>query len=250
MLDQYCSNPNLYALLLNCSLGRVSRISPRIQIRGCVGLGIGCYRLASVSDMFSGIVEEKGRVLSCLEEAGSWRYVIEAKTVLESVSIGDSVAVNGCCLTVVEIGVDSLRFDVLEETRRLTNLRDIDKGAAVNLERSLRYDGRLGGHFVTGHVDGLGKICTLRPEGKDVLLEIELPDCFERYVVYKGCIAIDGMSLTVAEIVGNIVTIWLIPHTLEVTIIGERGVGDFVNLEFDLIAKYTEKLLGKAGDEG
>lgn len=206
-------------------------------------------QVTSKVDMFSGIVEEKGRVRSCLEEAGSWRYLVEAKTVLESVSIGDSVAVNGCCLTVVEIGEDSLSFDVLEETRRLTNLRDINEGAAVNLERSLRYDGRLGGHFVTGHVDGLGKIRTLRPEGKDVLLEIEVTDGFERYVVYKGCIAIDGMSLTVAKIEGNIVTIWLIPHTLEVTTIGERGVGDFVNLEFDLIAKYTEKLLGKAGNE-
>ncbi len=193
--------------------------------------------------MFAGIVEEKGRVLECREQESSWRYSIEVKQVGEGVALGDSVAVNGCCLTVVGMSPKQLEFDVLAESRRLTNLGDIAQGSGVNLERSLRFDGRVGGHFVTGHVDGVGVIKTLRPEGKDVLLEIELPDGFERYVVYKGCIAIDGMSLTVAEVKGNVVTIWLIPHTLEVTTIGDRSVGDRVNLEFDLIAKYTERLL-------
>lgn len=193
--------------------------------------------------MFTGIVEEKGKVLACEERDQSWRYRVAVETVAAGVSLGDSIAVNGCCLTVVEIGEGVLSFDVLEETRRLTNLRDIQVGSAVNLERSLRFDGRMGGHFVTGHVDGTGVITTLRPEGKDVLLEIEAPLGFEKYLVFKGCIAIDGMSLTVAKVEGRIVTIWLIPHTLEVTTIGVRAEGDFVNLEFDLIAKYTEKIV-------
>ncbi|MDQ8181801.1 riboflavin synthase [Pelagicoccus sp. SDUM812005] len=198
--------------------------------------------------MFTGIVEEKGKVLACEEREGSWRYRIAVEVVASGVSLGDSIAVNGCCLTVVEIGEGVLSFDVLEETRRVTNLRDIAVGSSVNLERSLRFDGRVGGHFVTGHVDGAGVIKTLRPEGKDVLLEIEAPEGFEKYLVYKGCIAIDGMSLTVAKVEGRVVTIWLIPHTLEVTTIGERAAGDAVNLEFDLIAKYTEKIVAQRAD--
>ncbi|EDY81398.1 riboflavin synthase, alpha subunit [Verrucomicrobiia bacterium DG1235] len=195
--------------------------------------------------MFTGIVEEKGKVVACEELEGSWRYRVAVEVVGAEISLGDSVAVNGCCLTVVEIGEGVLSFDVLEETRRLTNLRDIAVGSSVNLERSLRFDGRVGGHFVSGHIDGTGVIRTLRPEGKDVILEIEAPEGFEKYLVYKGCIAIDGMSLTVAEVKGRMVTIWLIPHTLEVTSIGEKGVGDAVNLEFDLIAKYTEKIVAQ-----
>lgn len=197
--------------------------------------------------MFTGIVEEKGKVLACEELEQSWRYRVAVEKVSEGISLGDSVAVNGCCLTVVEVGDGVLSFDVLEETRRVTNLRDVVVGGAVNLERSLRFDGRVGGHFVTGHVDGTGVIKTLRPEGKDVILEIETPEGFEHYSVYKGCIAIDGMSLTIAKVEGRVVTIWLIPHTLEVTTIGEKGVGGVVNLEFDLIAKYTEKIVGQRG---
>lgn len=193
--------------------------------------------------MFSGIVEEKGAVKRCQELEGSWRYEVAVSQAFDDTQIGDSVAVNGCCLTVVEKGEGTLSFDVLEESRRLTNLKDAEVGLSVNLERSLRFDGRIGGHFVTGHVDGVGVIKTLRPEGKDVILEVETPEEFNRYLVYKGCIAIDGMSLTIAKVEGSIVTIWLIPHTLEVTAIGERKIGDLVNLEFDLIAKYTERLL-------
>lgn len=204
-------------------------------------MGLACWS----GFMFTGIVEEKGKVLACEEHAGSWRYRIGVEVVAAGVSLGDSIAVNGCCLTVVEIGEGVLSFDVLEETRRLTNLRDIAVGSSVNLERSLRFDGRVGGHFVTGHIDGAGIIKTLRPEGKDVILEIEAPEGFEKYLVYKGCIAIDGMSLTVAKVEGRVVTIWLIPHTLEVTTIGDRAEGDTVNLEFDLIAKYTEKIVAQ-----
>ncbi|MDQ8202950.1 riboflavin synthase [Pelagicoccus sp. SDUM812003] len=197
--------------------------------------------------MFTGIVEEKGRVVSLEELEGSWRYTVAVETVSEGLSIGDSLATNGVCLTVVEVGDGTLSFDVLEETRRVTNLRFLETGGTVNLERSLRFDGRIGGHFVSGHVDCTGVIKTLRPEGKDVLLQIEIPEGFEHYVVYKGCIAIDGMSLTIAKEEGRLITIWLIPHTMEVTTIGERKAGDLVNLEFDLIAKYTEKIVAQRG---
>lgn len=199
--------------------------------------------------MFTGIVEEKGKVLACEELEGSWRYRIGVEVVAEGVSLGDSIAVNGCCLTVVAIAEGELSFDVLEESRRLTNLKTVEVGGTVNLERSLRFDGRVGGHFVTGHVDGTGVIKTLRPEGKDVILEIEVPEGFDKYLVYKGCIAIDGMSLTVAKVDGRLVTIWLIPHTLEVTSIGGKQAGDLVNLEFDLIAKYTEKIMETRGSD-
>ncbi len=195
--------------------------------------------------MFTGIVEEKGEVLSFVEGEQSWRLQVAVKTVAEGIKLGDSVAVNGCCLTVVEIGDGTLVFDVLEETRRVTNLRDVAPGRSVNLERSLRFDGRVGGHFVSGHVDGQGRISAIEPDGKDVILKIETPEGFEQYLVYKGCVAIDGMSLTVARVEGNEITIWIIPHTLEVTCLGERKVGDSVNLEFDLLAKYTENIISK-----
>ena len=213
-------------------------------------LGIGCGQagrrdLGVWGPMFTGIVEEKGRVVACEERENSWRLTVAASKVMESLALGDSVAVNGCCLTVVQIGDGWLAFDVLAESRRLTNLQHATEGRSVNLERSLRFDGRVGGHFVTGHVDGLGLIKTLEPVGKDVLFELEVPSGFEQYLVYKGSIAIDGMSLTVAKVEGRIVTVWLIPHTLEITTIGERSVGDVVNLEFDLLAKYTENILFK-----
>ena len=136
-------------------------------------------------------------------------------------------------------------FDVLEETRRVTNLCAVDAGGSVNLERSLRFDGRVGGHFVSGHVDGQGKILAIEPDGKDIILKIEAPEGFAQYLVYKGCVAIDGMSLTVARVDENVITIWIIPHTMEVTCLGERKAGDSVNLEFDLLAKYTENILSK-----
>ncbi len=218
------------------------RVARGLGLDTCAGWGHGAGK-----SMFTGIVEEKGRVLACEERGNAWRYRIAVDRVGEGVALGDSVAVNGCCLTVAGIEPGALSFDVLEETRRVTNLGAAAAGSGVNLERSLRFDGRVGGHFVTGHIDGVGRIATLRPEGKDVVLQVEVAAGFERYVVYKGCVAIDGMSLTVAKVEGRLLTIWLIPHTLEVTTIGERAVGDFVNVEFDLLAKYAEKIVGQRG---
>lgn len=195
--------------------------------------------------MFTGLVEEKGEVLSFHKQPEAWRLRVRANLVAEDLELGDSVAVNGCCLSVVEISKNLLAFDVLEETRRLTNLRNLDLGSKVNLERSLRFNGRVGGHFLTGHVDGTGKIVELGMRGRDVALRVEAPENSERYLVYKGCIGIDGISLTVAEIEGRTLTVWLIPHTLQVTALGDLKRGDLVNLEFDLLAKYTEKILSQ-----
>jgi riboflavin synthase len=193
--------------------------------------------------MFTGLVEEKGRVLRFAPGAQGWALEVEAKRVLEGIAIGDSIAVNGCCLTAVQAANGRLAFDVLEETRRLTNFSAVAVGQGVNLERSLRFDGKVGGHFVSGHIDGLGRIAALEPRGSDTYLQIDAPRGFGRYLVYKGSIAVDGISLTVAEVEGDRFAVWLIPHTLAETNLGERRTGDAVNLEFDLLAKYVEKLL-------
>ena len=193
--------------------------------------------------MFTGLVEETGEVLSFHAQLESWRLKLRGKLVSEDVQIGDSIAVNGCCLSVTETSKHTLVFDVLEETRLVTNLKDVDLGSKVNLERSLRHDGRVGGHFVTGHVDCVGKIKEIRHKGRDVLLRIEAPKPFRKYLVYKGCIAVDGISLTIAEVSEQTISIWLIPHTLEMTNLGGREKGEAVNLEFDLLAKYAEKIL-------
>jgi riboflavin synthase len=162
------------------------------------------------------------------------------------VVLGESIAVNGCCLTVSEFKNDEAKFVLLEETLRLTNLGDLLVGSLVNLEPSLKPTDRMGGHFVTGHIDGCGLIKYWGLDGADWRLDIELTPELSRYVVKKGCIAIDGMSLTVADILPNGVRIWIIPHTLEVTNLKLRKVGQRLNVETDLLAKYTEKLLAKS----
>lgn len=193
--------------------------------------------------MFTGIVEETGQVIAFTPEAEAWRLQVAARGVLAGVAPGDSVAVNGCCLTVARFDDQHLWFDVLEETRRLTNFSALGRGGRVNLERSLRFDGKIGGHFVSGHIDGLGVIETFEARGKDHYLGVRAPAGSARYLIHKGSIAIDGVSLTVAETEGDWFAVWLIPTTLAVTNLGGRQVGDQVNLEFDLLGKYVEKLL-------
>ncbi len=193
--------------------------------------------------MFTGIVEETGRVVSFTQGEVSWRLQIAARAALIDAALGDSIAVNGCCLTVAAFDADHLIFDVLEETRRLTNFSDLAAGSPVNLERSLRFDGKVGGHFVSGHIDGQGLIEVLELRGKDTYLRVRTPAGKGRYLIHKGSIALDGMSLTVAEVDGDAFAVWLIPTTLEVTNVGTRRVGQSVNLEFDLLGKYVEKLL-------
>jgi len=193
--------------------------------------------------MFTGIVEESGSVESFARGAASWRLRVRAALVLEGMAPGDSVAVNGCCLTAVGLDGGAITFDVLEETRRLTNFRSLAHGAPVNLERSMRTDGRLGGHFVTGHIDGTGLIEVFEPRGADHWLRVRGPSGCGRLLIHKGSIAVDGISLTVAEVDGDAFAVWIIPHTIAVTNLRASRAGDAVNLEFDMIGKYVEKLL-------
>jgi riboflavin synthase len=193
--------------------------------------------------MFTGIVEETGEVLAFAQKAESWELAIAARAALVDLSAGDSIAVNGCCLTAARFDGRSIRFDVLEETRRLTNFSMLRAGSLVNLERSLRFGGKVGGHFVTGHIDTRGTVEILEARGKDHYLRVRIPEEFFRYVVQKGSVAIDGISLTVAEVSDDSFAVWLIPHTLAVTNMKTKRVGDFVNLEFDLLGKHIERLL-------
>jgi len=224
--------------------------------------------------MFTGLVEEKGRLLSFTRAGGEgagegtanaaaphgWHLTLAAQRVLSDAALGDSIAVNGCCLTVVAIDREAhtLTFDVLEETRRLTNFAALSGSSSsdgadaasadaaapaqhLNLERSLRADARLGGHFVTGHVDGVGTVESLTQHGADYRLRVRLPKnpAQRGPLVHKGSIAIDGVSLTVAEVDADGLTVWLIPTTLAETNLGEKRPGDPVNLEYDLLGKYV-----------
>ena len=193
--------------------------------------------------MFTGIVEETGEVESFARAADSWRLRVSARAMLEGLALGESIAVNGCCLTAAAFDGSGIAFDVLEETRRLTNLHSIVPGAPVNLERSMRADGRLGGHFVTGHIDGRGTIEVIERRGQDHYLRVRGPSGCGRLIIVKGSIAVDGISLTVAEVEGDTFAAWIIPHTLAVTNLRVRGPGDAVNLEFDMLGKYVEKIL-------
>ena len=195
--------------------------------------------------MFTGIIEETGVVESIEPKSGSFQLTIRIRKTGEDIKIGDSLAVNGCCLTVVRIdpkGNDKIvQFDLLEETWGVTNLQYCISGSLVNLERSLEAGGRLGGHFVTGHIDGIGKIAQWEQKGEDRKIKIFAPNKVMRYVVHKGSIAIDGISLTVAEVEKEHFSVWIIPHTFELTAIKERSLGDAVNLESDIVGKYVER---------
>ena len=193
--------------------------------------------------MFTGIIEERGAVVTL--DGG--RLSIACRVVTADSTIGASVAVNGTCLTVVERDDAHLAFDLSDETIARTSLRRLSPGHPVNLERPVSLAARLGGHIVQGHVDGVGEIVAM-DAGADggALLRVRVPDALLRYVVQKGSIAIDGVSLTVATLHDDAVTIALIPHTLAVTTLGTAAVGDPVNLEVDIIAKYMERLMERS----
>jgi len=194
--------------------------------------------------MFTGLVEETGVILSLQSTAaGGVRLSLRAPLLGTGVHLGDSVAVNGCCLTVAACERDVLCFDLLQETLARTSLGGVAEGGCVNLERALAAGGRLGGHFVQGHIDGTAEILRIEPLGADVLLEIALPPEGARYLVPKGSIAVDGISLTVAELHADRFVLWIIPHTMAATNLGTREAGDRVNLEYDLLAKYVERML-------
>ena len=195
--------------------------------------------------MFTGIVEEAGRVVSIRPGKKSTEFVVQAKTMGRGIRQGNSVAVNGACLTVVGARGGRLRFDVLAETLRCTNLGDLQPGTLVNLERPLRADARLDGHFVLGHVDATGKVRRYERSGKDYVLEISAPAAVMRHVLYKGSIAVDGISLTIADARPTWFRIWIIPHTHAITNLRGKQPGDRVNLEADILGKYVAKLLAR-----
>lgn len=193
--------------------------------------------------MFTGIVEEMGTVAAISHGERSADLTVEASVVHEGVRLGDSIAVNGCCLTVVGMESGRLTFEAVPETLDRTNLGALNVGDVVNLERSLAVGGRFGGHFVQGHIDGVGEVRALRPDDNALVMEITVPPFLHRYFVEKGSVAVDGVSLTVASLTPDGFTVWTIPHTRSVTTLGKRGVGDAVNLECDLLGKYIERLM-------
>lgn len=196
--------------------------------------------------MFTGIVTGLGTVTQIEETETGRRLNIEEPGTLAGMKRGDSVAVNGVCLTAVAVDGGAISVDVVHESLDRSNLGDLDSGGRVDLERPMPADGRFDGHIVQGHVDGVGVVSSIAQEGEAVRMRIELPERLGRYVVEKGSITVDGVSLTVTA-VGTEVATWfeivLIPHTLEVTVLGLRGVGDRVNLEVDVLAKYVERLM-------
>lgn len=199
--------------------------------------------------MFTGLVEETGQILAITQDAGGIRLSIQASEVTRGMRIGDSLAVNGCCLTVVEFkraGKKSrMEFDLLQETWDRTSFSQATVGDRVNLERALAVGDRLGGHFVTGHIDVTGRITKWERSGEDHVLEIGCAKRWHRLLVEKGSIAVDGISLTVAALTRGGFRLWIIPHTYAVTALAGRKVGDQVNLEFDLLAKHVERLMGR-----
>ena len=195
--------------------------------------------------MFTGLIEEVGSVLGIQSTDGCTRLQIVAPLVAEGIQIGDSVAVNGCCLTVTAHHERQFTFDLLGETLNRTNLKSLRQKSRVNLERALAADRRLGGHLVQGHVDCTARILSLKEHGLDYRLEVELPATFAHYVASKGSIAINGISLTVAEVFAESFAVWIIPHTKSQTNLETARVDDLVNLEFDLIAKYVERMLDR-----
>jgi riboflavin synthase len=199
--------------------------------------------------MFTGLIEETGTVESIESIRGGRKLRIALKVCGKDLKRGDSLAVNGCCLTVTGLNRDArgkfASFDVLEETWGRTNLQFAKNGSVVNLERPLAIGARLGGHFVTGHIDGTGVIDRWERKGADHLLDITAPRDVMDYVVHKGSVAVDGISLTVAGVKRKSFRIWIIPHTYEVTALRQRKVGDAVNLEADLIGKYVRMFVGR-----
>ncbi len=190
--------------------------------------------------MFTGIVEEIGIIKTIVAVLLGKRFFIEAKTVLSDVRVGDSIAVNGACLTVTEFTDTGFWVEAVAETLRLTNLGFLQEGSKVNLERSLTLQKRLGGHFLQGHVDATGTISAITPEGNALLITVTFPQALRKYMIKKGYIGFDGMSLTLIDVRESEFTLTLIPHTQEVTIAQDYHIGQVINLEVDMLAKYME----------
>lgn len=198
--------------------------------------------------MFTGLIQEVGTLVTPGANSQTKRLEIVAPQAASRSDIGDSVAVNGCCLTVAFRQGDLLAFDLLQESRDRTNLKNLQPNSRVNLELALTAGARLGGHFVQGHVDCASPILALEERGADLRVEIELPPEFAHYIAYKGSIAVNGISLTVAEVSPKSFAVWVIPHTKAQTNLATAKAGELVNLEFDLLAKYVERMLDRRAD--
>ncbi len=193
--------------------------------------------------MFTGLVEETGKLIEKLKTGDGYQLSITCKKVMGDLEIGSSISVNGVCLTVVKKGTENFSVDTIEETLKKTNLGSLKIGERVNLERPLKADARLGGHFVLGHVDTTGKIVEVKELSNSHFVKITYPENFKQYLIYVGSITIDGVSMTVAELNDNSFSVGIIPHTWEETIFSSKKIGDTVNLEFDVLGKYVEKIM-------
>ena len=189
--------------------------------------------------MFTGIIEDIGTVKAVNSGRNSMQLTVSSKKIVEDVHLGDSIAVNGICLTVISFTNDSFTVDVMPESVKATSIQDVKVGSPVNLERAMSANGRFGGHFVTGHIDGTGTILRKRPEENAVYYDIKINAALSRYCIPKGSVAIDGTSLTIFGISDDILTVSLIPHTLEITLLGRKKAGDIVNVENDMLGKYV-----------
>ena len=199
--------------------------------------------------MFTGLIEEVGGVVEVRASDGGTQLQIAAPRTAKKARRGDSIAVNGCCLTLTSRRGDRLTFDLLEETIARTNLQKLRRNDPVNLERALPADGRLGGHFVQGHIDCVSPIVAFDKKGADFRVEVELPAEFAQYVTRKGSIALDGISLTVSEVLPKSFVVWIIPYTKRYTNLDRAQVGALVNVEFDILAKYVERVLAIRGQK-
>jgi len=193
--------------------------------------------------MFTGIIEATGNIKSLKQVESHWRLDVNTgKLDMSDVNIGDSIAVNGCCLTVVDLSTNNFEADVSNESMQCTTFDELKIGSRVNLEKAMRADSRFGGHIVSGHVDGVGKLSRLEEDGNSIRITITAPRELAKYIAAKGSICIDGTSLTINDVDGDLFTVNIIPHTQKETVIGEYVVGQSVNLEVDLLARYLERL--------
>ena len=199
--------------------------------------------MLTISDMFTGLIEEAGRIRRLALTSAGGELQVAARAVLDGLRVGESIAVNGVCLTVTEVERDGFRAHLSAETLRRTTFGQLHAGRLVNLERALRVSDRLGGHIVQGHVDGIGRFLERRPEGESWIFRFAFPSELRRYLVVKGSIAVDGISLTIADVSETWFEVAIIPHTLQVTNLRELHPGEGVNLEVDVLAKYVERMV-------
>lgn len=200
--------------------------------------------------MFTGIIEEIGSVKTIEESGEAIIMTVEAPHILEDAALGDSISVNGVCLTVNQLVAPLFTVDLMPETFRSTSLRYCHVGSKVNLERAMAANGRFGGHFVSGHVDGIGTVIKKERRDNAIYYDIEVSDDLSRYMVYKGSVTIDGISLTIFGLNSHTVTLSIIPHTTSHTILGDKGIGDIVNIETDMVGKYLEKFMRSSQQVG